>query len=123
MMWAGVGSARAERARADGAGLKSQRAMARAMQALSQLGLGLWLALWRTCGHLSGLLVGALVALIRVYQLLVSPGLPARCRFEPSCSGYAIESLQKHGVAIGLLRSVWRLCRCHPLCRGGYDPP
>lgn len=65
---------------------------------------------------------GALIALLRLYQLAVSPWLPPACRFQPSCSAYAIEALQLHGVARGAWLAVKRLARCHPFSRGGYDP-
>ena len=68
-------------------------------------------------------LVLVLVGLIGVYQRLVSPALRPCCRFSPSCSAYAVESLRRHGVVRGGLRAAWRLCRCHPFAEGGYDPP
>jgi uncharacterized protein len=65
----------------------------------------------------------ALIAfLIRAYQLLISPLLGARCRFYPSCSHYALEALQVHGLARGSWLTLRRLARCHPLCVGGFDP-
>lgn len=68
-----------------------------------------------------------LVALIRVYQLTLSRVLVAIfgpvCRFEPSCSKYAVLCIQGHGVLRGCLLSAKRLCRCHPFHPGGYDPP
>jgi len=64
-----------------------------------------------------------LLLLLAAYQRLVSPALPPCCRFVPSCSTYAREALSKHGLCLGLLKTAWRLARCHPLCRGGYDPP
>ncbi|MBE6399669.1 MAG: membrane protein insertion efficiency factor YidD [Lentisphaerae bacterium] len=63
-----------------------------------------------------------MIALIRVYQKLISPWLPCQCRFYPTCSHYAVEALQKRGVFIGSCLTVWRLLRCQPWCRGGYDP-
>lgn len=67
------------------------------------------------------------VLLIRLYQLTLSKLLVALlgpiCRFEPSCSRYAILCLQGHGVLRGSLLSVKRLCRCHPFHPGGFDPP
>lgn len=63
----------------------------------------------------------ALVAL-RFYQRLISPLLPPACRFVPTCSEYAVDALEKHGMAKGLWRAMGRLLRCHPFCRGGYDP-
>ena len=64
----------------------------------------------------------ACIGLIKVYRYLVSPLLPPACRFEPSCSTYALEALQRHGTARGLWLTVRRLCRCQPFCRGGHDP-
>ena len=64
----------------------------------------------------------ALVALVRAYQLLVSPLLPPSCRFHPSCSAYAAEALRRHGAARGGWLAVKRLARCHPFCEGGIDP-
>ncbi|MDO9452642.1 MAG: membrane protein insertion efficiency factor YidD [Stagnimonas sp.] len=63
-----------------------------------------------------------LIGLVRGYQQGISRWLPARCRFYPSCSNYAIEALQKHGAARGSWLATRRLCRCHPLNLGGYDP-
>ena len=59
---------------------------------------------------------------LRFYQRLISPLLPPACRFVPTCSEYAVEAMEKHGVAKGLWRAAARLLRCHPFCRGGYDP-
>ena len=64
-----------------------------------------------------------LVALIRVYQLFVSPLLGACCRFEPSCSRYTIACIERGGPLRGVWWGARRLCRCHPFCAGGYDPP
>jgi uncharacterized protein len=65
------------------------------------------------------------VALIRVYQLLISPLLGMRCRFYPSCSQYAKEAILQYGIWRGLRLAVWRLVRCQPGCAGGVDhvPP
>ena len=60
--------------------------------------------------------------LIRSYQLLVSPMLGPRCRFHPSCSQYALDAIETHGVARGAWLALRRLLRCHPLHPGGYDP-
>jgi len=62
------------------------------------------------------------VLLIRAYQLLLSPVLPPACRFYPTCSEYAREAVEKRGLLMGLLLSVKRLARCHPLGGHGYDP-
>lgn len=58
---------------------------------------------------------------IRVYQRVLSPLLPNRCRFYPTCSHYAVEAIQKHGVR-GVWLSIKRILRCNPLHPGGYDP-
>jgi putative membrane protein insertion efficiency factor len=60
--------------------------------------------------------------LIRLYQLLLSPVLPASCRFTPSCSAYAMEAITEHGPVAGSWLGVKRICRCHPWNDGGYDP-
>jgi putative membrane protein insertion efficiency factor len=60
--------------------------------------------------------------LIRGYQLLLSPVLPACCRFAPSCSHYAIEAVAKHGAVAGSWLAAKRICRCHPWNDGGWDP-
>jgi putative membrane protein insertion efficiency factor len=65
---------------------------------------------------------GFIILIIKVYQALVSPLLPASCRFYPSCSAYAIDALKKHGVIKGLYLAVRRILRCHPLNDGGFDP-
>lgn len=63
-----------------------------------------------------------LLALIRLYQLLLSPWLGRQCRFVPTCSQYATEAIQRHGAARGSWLTVCRLARCHPGCAGGHDP-
>ena len=66
------------------------------------------------------------VVLVRGYQRLLSPLLNAfgpLCRFEPSCSRYALACLEEHGALRGGLLSIVRLCKCHPFHPGGYDPP
>lgn len=68
-------------------------------------------------------LIQALILLVRAYQLLIAPALRPSCRFEPSCSRYAVETLSKDGLVKGLAKTTWRLCRCHPFGKGGYDPP
>ena len=63
-----------------------------------------------------------LMAVVTGYRRFVSPLLPPRCRFEPSCSAYAVEALREHGAARGLWLATRRLARCHPFNPGGYDP-
>ena len=64
----------------------------------------------------------ALVLPIRFYQKFISPAIPARCRYYPSCSAYAVEAIRVHGVGRGLLLAGWRLLRCNPFSDGGLDP-
>lgn len=63
-----------------------------------------------------------LLWLIRGYQKAISPMLPPSCRFEPTCSHYAYGAIQKHGVIKGSGLAVWRVLRCNPWGKGGYDP-
>lgn len=62
------------------------------------------------------------LAAIRFYQRYVSPTLPPACRYQPTCSEYAYEAVERHGVVRGSWLAVRRLLRCHPLRAGGYDP-
>ena len=71
---------------------------------------------------LARLLSRALTGVVRVYQLFISPMLPPRCRYEPTCSYYAIEALQLHGPFRGGWLAVKRFLRCHPWGGSGYDP-
>lgn len=64
--------------------------------------------------------IGLLV--VRSYQLLLAPFAGGACRFEPSCSHYAIEAVETHGLAVGLWLAVRRVARCHPFARPGIDP-
>jgi putative membrane protein insertion efficiency factor len=63
-----------------------------------------------------------LMALVRGYRLLLSPSLGSACRFEPTCSLYALQALEKHGAGVGSYLTARRLVRCHPWCAGGPDP-
>ena len=63
-----------------------------------------------------------LILLARVYQAVLSPYIGRHCRFLPTCSNYFIEAVEKRGAVVGTLKGLWRICRCNPLCRGGYDP-
>jgi uncharacterized protein len=65
---------------------------------------------------------GLLAAPIVVYQRLVSPALPRRCKYEPTCSRYAVEAITRYGVLRGVVLAAWRLLRCNPWSYGGYDP-
>lgn len=62
------------------------------------------------------------ISLLRAYQLIISPLLGPSCRYYPSCSQYAIEAMKIHGVFKGSYLAVHRVLRCHPGCKGGYDP-
>jgi hypothetical protein len=63
------------------------------------------------------------IAPIRAYQRFLSPlKMRPTCRFAPTCSCYAIEAIEKRGVVVGLAKAFWRLLRCNPFSRGGYDP-
>lgn len=64
----------------------------------------------------------AFVALVRAYQILLSPLLGANCRFHPTCSAYSIEAFRVHGAWRGLALSVKRISKCHPWGESGYDP-
>ena len=63
-----------------------------------------------------------LIALVRGYRLLLSPWLGSACRFEPTCSVYALQALETHGATRGSYLTLRRLGRCHPWCEGGLDP-
>ncbi|MBR2519856.1 MAG: membrane protein insertion efficiency factor YidD [Selenomonadaceae bacterium] len=63
-----------------------------------------------------------LIALIEFYQRNLSPLKPPCCRFVPTCSNYAVDALKKYGWARGSLLTLWRILRCNPFCKGGYDP-
>jgi len=63
-----------------------------------------------------------LMAVVRGYRLLLSPWLGSACRFEPTCSRYALDALQQHGAACGSYLTLRRLVRCQPWCAGGHDP-
>ncbi|MFM7449829.1 MAG: membrane protein insertion efficiency factor YidD [Leptolyngbyaceae cyanobacterium] len=63
-----------------------------------------------------------LITLIRGYRLLISPLFPPVCRFQPTCSQYAIDALARFGVVRGSWLAVRRITRCHPFNPGGYDP-
>ena len=62
------------------------------------------------------------IALVRLYRKFISPLKPPCCRFTPTCSAYALEAYQKRGFFVGTALTVWRILRCNPFSRGGYDP-
>jgi putative membrane protein insertion efficiency factor len=69
------------------------------------------------------LVAALLIGFVRAYQAALRPILPAVCRFEPSCSEYFIQAVQKYGPLRGSCKGAWRICRCNPFCHGGFDPP
>jgi putative membrane protein insertion efficiency factor len=64
----------------------------------------------------------ALAAVVRIYQRLISPLVPRRCKYEPTCSAYALAALREHGAVRGSILAAWRVLRCNPFSHGGYDP-
>jgi putative membrane protein insertion efficiency factor len=64
----------------------------------------------------------AALAPIRGYQRFISPALPARCKYHPTCSAYAVQAVQRFGILRGGILAAWRLLRCNPFSHGGYDP-
>ena len=60
--------------------------------------------------------------LVRLYKRWVSPSLPPSCRYVPTCSEYSMEAIERYGALRGGMMAVWRLLRCHPFVKGGYDP-
>jgi uncharacterized protein len=67
-------------------------------------------------------LVAVFLAPIRFYQRYISPGLPRRCKYEPTCSAYAVAAVRELGVIRGSILAAWRLVRCNPFSHGGWDP-
>ena len=59
---------------------------------------------------------------IRLYQRVISPALPQRCKYHPSCSAYALQAIRTYGILRGVVLAVWRLLRCNPWSHGGFDP-
>jgi uncharacterized protein len=64
---------------------------------------------------------GILIAPIRLYQRAISPALPSRCKYHPSCSEYAVHAVRRYGVLRGVVLAGWRLLRCNPWSHGGVD--
>jgi len=78
---------------------------------------------WARLRHgLLGLPRTLLITLVRAYRFFLKPWLGNVCRFEPTCSAYALQALQQHGAAAGSYLAARRLLRCHPWCDGGCDP-
>lgn len=71
----------------------------------------------------TGLPAHLALRLIRGYQANISPGLGPGCRYLPTCSDYGLQAIARYGLLRGGAMTVWRLLRCNPLSRGGYDPP
>jgi len=69
-----------------------------------------------------GVLREIVIAPIRVYQRVISPLLPRRCKYHPTCSAYAVDAVREYGILRGLVLAGWRLLRCNPWSHGGYDP-
>jgi len=67
-------------------------------------------------------LSGVVLAPIRAYQRFISPAMPRRCRYHPTCSAYAVDAVREFGVLRGVVLAGWRLLRCNPFSPGGYDP-
>ena len=66
--------------------------------------------------------VRAVQAPIHLYRRVISPALPRRCKYEPTCSAYALQALREFGILRGLVLATWRVLRCNPFSHGGYDP-
>ncbi len=64
----------------------------------------------------------AFILPIRLYQRLISPLMPPACRYTPSCSEYAAQAIERHGVVRGMLKGAWRIMRCNPFGGSGHDP-
>jgi len=73
-------------------------------------------------GHIQTVMKKIFLAIIRAYQLILSPFLGQHCRFTPSCSQYTSEAINKYGAAKGSWLGFKRIIRCQPLCEGGHDP-
>ena len=76
----------------------------------------------KAIGYVRKIAVYPFVALIRFYQVSISPLKPPTCRFTPTCSQYALEAFKKHGLIKGFFLTLWRLLRCNPWGGSGYDP-
>ena len=70
----------------------------------------------------AGPIAGALIRLLHTYKRWVSPLMPPLCRYEPTCSVYMRQAIERKGVMRGLVMGMWRILRCNPFSRGGWDP-
>jgi putative membrane protein insertion efficiency factor len=75
----------------------------------------------RSGGRLASALRSVVTSPVRLYQRAISPGLPARCKYYPSCSEYAVQAVRSYGVVRGIVLAAWRLLRCNPWSHGGVD--
>ena len=73
-------------------------------------------------GRFARALRSAAVVPITLYQRVISPAIPRRCKYEPTCSRYAVEAIREFGILRGAALAAWRLLRCNPWSYGGYDP-
>jgi hypothetical protein len=80
----------------------------------------MWRTAGRACDHAAS---AVLIGLVILYKLAISPLLGRHCRFQPTCSSYFRQSVEKYGAIRGSLRGLARIGRCHPWHPGGYDPP
>jgi putative membrane protein insertion efficiency factor len=76
----------------------------------------------QAAGRLARLARAVAVAPIVIYQRVISPAIPQRCKYAPTCSRYAVEAIREYGILKGLVLAGWRLLRCNPWSHGGYDP-
>ena len=76
----------------------------------------------QTVRWMFGLPARTLIALARLYQMTLSPLIGRQCKFQPTCSDYFIQAVQKHGAVRGMCKGAWRILRCNPFGKGGYDP-
>jgi uncharacterized protein len=73
-------------------------------------------------GRIARIARAVAIAPIVVYQRLISPAIPRRCKYEPTCSRYAVEAIREFGILRGPVLAAWRVLRCNPWSYGGYDP-
>jgi uncharacterized protein len=79
-------------------------------------------AVSRFTQRLSEFAAAAILLPVRAYRRFVSPAIPARCKYHPTCSTYAVQAVRELGPARGTIVAAWRLARCNPWSNGGYDP-